>query len=529
MAISLPAVISDDVIRELRSALGSEHVLSLEDDLSEWRDPFQYASWDEYVAGAVVLPETVEEVQAVVKIANRRGIPLWTHSQGRNNGYGGPAPRVKGSLIVSLKRMNRVLEINEELGYAEVEPGVRWFDLYEAIQAGGHKLMLSVPDIGWGSVVGNTLDHGMTYLPYGVDMGMACGLEVVLASGEILRTGMGAMPGNNSWHLYKRGLGPTLDQLFMQSNYGIVTKMGVWLMPEPEVYMPLWARVWRDDDLEPFVDTLRRLSLDGTIRCVPQILNTAVYASVVTDRKLWWQGEGPIPDDVLDKMARELEIGRWLLRFGLFGDEAVVDHRYAKIKAAFEAIDGAEVWGEKCAPDKIASLENPAERVQGGVPGLELNAMAAWYGGEEGGHIGFSPIAPLTGRDAIALRNLLRSMIEQAGLDYMAVLIPSNARSFAHVTLIIFDTQDEPQVRAAYDVAKRLVRDAAKLGYGEYRAHIDFMDLAADQYSFGDHAYLRFCETIKDAVDPNGILAPGKQGIWPAAMRERAGGHNREQ
>ena len=79
------------------------------------------------------MPESVEEVQAVVKIADRRQIPLWTHSTGRNNGYGGPAPRVRGSLVVSLRNMNRVLEINEELGYAVVEPGVRWFDLYEAI------------------------------------------------------------------------------------------------------------------------------------------------------------------------------------------------------------------------------------------------------------------------------------------------------------------------------------------------------------------------------------------------------------
>jgi 4-cresol dehydrogenase (hydroxylating) len=446
-------------------------------------------------------------------------VALWTHGQGRNNGYGGPAPRLRGSAIVSLRRMNRVLEINEECAYAVVEPGVRWFDLYEAIQAGGHKLMLSVADLGWGSVIGNTLDHGITYTPMGVDMGMQCGMEVVLANGEVMRTGMGAMPGNKAWHVYKRGLGPTPDQLFMQSNFGIVTRMGVWLMPWPEVYMPLWLRVWNDDDLGPVVDTLRTLMLDGTIRMVPQVMNTVLYGSVISSRDQWWQGEGPIPDDVLDKMGRELEIGRWLMRFALYGDEPVVDHRFAKIREAFGRIPGADVWGAKHAPSEIASLENPAERVQGGVPNLDLNAMTAWYGGEEGGHIGFSPVAPLTGRDAIALRDLLRGMIEEAGLDYIAALLPSNARSFVHITLVIFDTKNEPQARAAYDVAKRLVRDAAKLGYGEYRAHLDFMDLAAEQYSWNDHAYMRFCETIKDAVDPQGILAPGKQGIWPKSMR----------
>ena len=84
----------------------------------------------------------------------------------------------------------------------------------------------------------------------------------------------------------------------------------------------------------------------------------------------------------------------------------------------------------------------------------------------------------------------------------------------------IFDTSNEAEVRRAYDTSRLLVSECAKHGYGEYRAHLDFMDLAAEQYSFGEHAYMRFAETIKDAVDPNGILSPGKQGIWPRSYRE---------
>ena len=215
-----------------------------------------------------------------------------------------------------------------------------------------------------------------------------------------MRTGMGAMPDNKSWHVYKRGLGPTPDQLFMQSNYGIVTKMGVWLMPYPEVYMPLWLRVWKDDDIAPVLDILRALMLDGTDPHGPADPQHGPARIGLLERAQWWQEDGPIPDDVIDKMARELEIGRWCMRFALYGDEAVVDHRFAKIKAAFERIEGAEVWGTKCAPEDIPSLEHPAERIQGGVPNLEWNNMTGWYGGEEGGHIGFSPVAPMTGRDA---------------------------------------------------------------------------------------------------------------------------------
>jgi 4-cresol dehydrogenase (hydroxylating) len=336
-----------------------------------------------------------------------------------------------------------------------------------------------------------------------------------------MRTGMGAMPGNRTWNLYKRGLGPTPDQLFMQSNFGVVTKMGVWLMPWPETYMPFWVRAWRDEDVAAIIDTLRKLSLDGTIRMVPQVANTLIFASFMSRRSQWWDGEGPIPEPVIEKIARELETGRWMMRAALYGDEAVVEHRFAKVKAAFEAIPGVEVWGTKSTPAEAPGLGHPAERTQAGVPDLEMNFMTGWYGGEvSGGHVGFSPVAPMTGRDAIAVRDLMRGLIEgKANLDYLGAMLPINARSFIHVTMVLFDTANETQVRGAYDTCKLLVKEAATHGYGEYRAHLDFMDLAVEQYSFGDHAQRRFNETIKDALDPNGILAPGKSGIWPESMR----------
>ena len=74
-------------------------------------------------------------------------------------------------------------------------------------------------------------------------------MEVVLANGDVLRTGMGAMGNSKAWHVYKRGLGPSADGLFMQSNFGIVTKMGVWLAPQPERYSPCWLTTRNETDL----------------------------------------------------------------------------------------------------------------------------------------------------------------------------------------------------------------------------------------------------------------------------------------
>jgi 4-cresol dehydrogenase (hydroxylating) len=226
-----------DVLKRFEAAVGADAVVSDPAALAEFDDPYNLPDRTDFKPSAALFPTTVEQIQEVLRVANHDKIPLWTVSQGRNNAYGGAAPRLPGAVLLNLRRMNRVLEIDEECAYALVEPGVRFFDLYDHIRANDHKLMISVPDLGWGSVIGNTLDHGFGYTPYGEHTASQCGMEVVLANGAVIRTGMGAMTGNRTWQTYKKGFGPSSDGLFMQSNFGIVTKMGIWLLPQPECYM----------------------------------------------------------------------------------------------------------------------------------------------------------------------------------------------------------------------------------------------------------------------------------------------------
>lgn len=121
---------------------------------------------NDFIASAVVYPSSVPEVQSIVRWANKHVIPLFPISMGRNLGYGGAAPRVRGSVVVDMgKRMNKILDIDGDDYTCLVEPGVSFYALYEEVQRRGlgDKLWIDPPDLGGGSVIGNTLDRGVGY------------------------------------------------------------------------------------------------------------------------------------------------------------------------------------------------------------------------------------------------------------------------------------------------------------------------------------------------------------------------------
>jgi (+)-pinoresinol hydroxylase len=507
-------------VQELANALGRDWVFTAEEDLKLYRDAYSpfWGEAEDRVASAAVAPSSTEQVQAVVRIANKYKIPLWTISTGRNLGYGGSSPAYSGSVIVDLKRMNRVLEVNDKNHYAVVEPGVSYFDLYRYIQDRKLKVWIDPADPGWGSPLGNALERGGGRTPMKDHWNAVCGLEVVLANGEVLRTGMGGMPNSEVWHQYKYGFGPLVDGLFSQSNFGIVTRMGLWLMPAPEAYRDGRVNVPLHDDLVPFMETYAYLHnsdiLRGTMLLDSPLLN--YHAS--QGGSFFEMPKGPSIAE-LDRLARDRNLPYWGAEFRFWGPPKLVDAQWEYVKEKFGAIRGATFAdGRRYVFPAEIDQNDTTLGVALGVPSLGVFGLL-----QGGGHLGFSPIIPMTGEAVFKAQKVYGQLYSDLNLpvgnQFAALPWSYNPRAL----VLLFGlpmSKDVAQNKNNRLIFDRLVEASAANGWAEYRTHVAFMDKVADMYSFNNHAMRRFHETLKDAVDPNRILSPGKSGIWPKRLRK---------
>ncbi|MCP5145837.1 MAG: FAD-binding oxidoreductase [Gammaproteobacteria bacterium] len=503
----------DRAMRECADIVGQEWVLTSQEDRDGYLDPMAPGDAASHAVAAAIAPASVEEIQGVLAVARNYGFPLWPISAGKNHGYGGPAPCMQGTVVLDLKRMNRIVEVNEELGYAIVEPGVTFFQLFDYLEANNIKLWLSPPAPGWGSVMGNALERGFGYTPYGDHSSMQCGMEVVLPDGEILRTGMGGVEGNRTWALFKHGYGPSWDQVFIQSNYGIVTKIGIWLMPEPEATASVRITVPNEEDLPQLVEIIRPLRIGHTINSSVVIANAVRRLAATSTRNEWYTGEGAMPEDLLRDIMQRNKWNFWEVSFAIFDSDEVITARLKEIERAFSVIEGATFDVTRWRRGE--AMEKSARR----VPNLMAYQVLNWRGGR-GAHLGFAPVVAPTGDDATRIYNLMKRRIRDFGFDYFGGFTFFQ-RHAIHTSLILFDQSDQQMADNAHRLFDTVVREAAEMGYSEYRSHVSFMDLVADGYNYNGHALRRMNERMKDMIDPQGIIAPGKQGIWPAHLRGR--------
>ena len=528
-------------LREFAGIVGDAWVFTSDEDLELYRDSYSilWGEANEPTAAAAVAPDTAEQVVALVKVANRYRIPIYPISTGKNLGYGGAAPALAGSVVFDLKRMNRIVEIDERHGYVVVEPGVSYFDLYAYIQEKGLKLWIDCPSPGWGSVLGNALDGGVgvTLAPYRNHFDAACGIEVVLPTGRLMRTGMGALPGAMTWQQFRPGFGPRIDGLFKQSNFGVVTKMGFWLMPPPENHATGVVRVPRFRDLIPLVDIIGRLEQSKIVQGLWSL--SSPITGTIADAA---HGGGPPKVDPrigsilsdpqgvdlkkLDVAAQSVGVPFWACEFNLYGPKKF-------IRAQWECISDAlgEIPGAQFKLDEIRSLPLPAEDLARmfdtgplGIPSLRtfsLGPMVSYEGEDVVGHIFFSPVIPRTGEAAIEAMDVFAAIARKYRLPYPPLQFPSAIFERAFLFAVGLPVTRSPAVNAKVREAFReLFAIATARGWGEYRTAPAFYELVMGAYSFNDHALREFLESIKDATDPNGIMSPGRYAIRSRQLRD---------
>ena len=513
-------------LARFETVVGKDWLFTSDEDLDLYRDA--YSPWwgeaEERTASAAVAPASVEEVQAIMKIANDFKIPIYPFSTGKNLTYGGSAPVLSGSMILELRRMNRILEISEKNASVLVEPGVTYFDLYRHIRENKLKLWIDCPDPGWGSLVGNALDHGAgrTALPYRDHFEAHCGMEIVLANGELVRTGMGAMPGAQTWQQFRNGVGPIVDGLFAQSNFGVVTKMGFWLMPEPEAGLTATVTVPRHDDVAPFVDILANLLYSGVIQSQTGIVSPILNGPSDPELTALKSKPGGASAAEFDAYARSKGRPFWSSTFMFYGPAKVIEAQWEHVQERFSAIPGVTLSKDltfrfPLSDDEVKAV---ADKCALGIPSLGLFTSRRFPGGPPlEGHMDFSPILPIDGKVVVEALEVFGKVFADAGVEALGG-VPQFYHTRALTLIYAVPTGRDPETnRKAREAFSKLVDVAAAHGWGEYRVHPAMMEQVVGTYSFNDHAMRRLHETLKDAIDPNGVLSAGRYGIWPRQLR----------
>jgi len=272
--------VNPDIVDALRKIVGEENVLLAAEDLERY-------SHDE-VVGLSAYPEVVvkarsaQEVSQILQLAQRERIPVTPRGAGM--GLSGGAVPILGGIVLSLEKMNRILEIDKENLMVTVEPGVITADIHRAVEAEGLFYPPDPASLDSCSIGGNIAEGagGPRAVKYGVTCHFVCGLEAVLPSGEIIRCG---------GKLVKNVVGYNLVQLLTGSEgtLAIVTQIILRLIPLPKCQIDLLVPY---DDFQSAADTVSAIIAQ---RIVPTTIEFMECDCVLAVEKLI-EKEAPFHD-----------------------------------------------------------------------------------------------------------------------------------------------------------------------------------------------------------------------------------------
>ncbi len=545
-----------EALRALEEIVGAEHLVTGErvldvnrDTLPHIRAPLAYA-----------YPGDREALKGIIDWAREHQVALWTSSQGRNWAYGAATPRNERSVVVLLRRLNRIVHVDPELAYAVIEPGVSYRQLHEHLQAEHPQLWIDAIDgTPNGSVLGNALERGVGPTPYGDHYAQLCGLEVLLPSGEIIHTG--GLRDSRTLHTYRWGSGPVIDGLFSQSNLGIVVRAGIWLMPRPECHRTVVFEMHDGARFNEVLRILQGLFVEGVVRGAVRLINDMVSLSLFTQ---YPNSPGQcMSAGQIDDLRRRLGLARSTLSAGLYGHRAAVAAHQRIIKRRLSSYGRLMFLDDTRVKLIEGLLAHAQRRGRRGWYGSLLHALPGWLSGKpvevvasiprihrllkgepteyfvrhayfkmperperdvhparDGcGLIWLAPVVPNRPEDIEKVLELGRETYQRWGFEFHVALIFHNARAAVVLMSIFYFKDVEEERERAAGLHEEMVMQLRALRYQEYRTAISQMQhLYAD-----DAAYRDLLGRLKSAVDPDGILSPGRYEVGASGDPGRPG------
>jgi glycolate oxidase len=413
----------------------------------------------------VVMPKTVEEVQEIVKLANKEKIPIVPMGGGLT--LSALVVPVRGGIVIDMKRMDKIIEVNEKSRYALIETGVSQGALKSYLEKNHPNLQHSIPDAPpMATVCGSGLIRGYGHLSsiYGCHSEMVNGMEVILPTGEICKIGSCSV----SPYWFGRGPLPDLAGLFIgwDGTTGIVTKLSIKIYPKPKT-RDLIVFMMQDPDLVP--DVIHIITQTGMAE------NVSIAAQQLP---AWMEGYQFIPINITAESEEELEFKKELFK---------------KIAQGYEGIEFME---SPPGTMKEEFLELP----------FFATKVADW---KKGG--GFEYVGGIVSLDAFS--KAWKEGIDIAHRHEMyysyACRIIDGARSVLFTFSYPFNRADEQSIQQVREALADTNKMILKVGGIPWKAELGGQKEIIKKM---DPNTFELMKKIRKVLDPNGIMNPGNWG-----------------
>lgn len=524
-------------ISEWRQVLDVNSVLTDKDSINRFCE--NTGEYQKYVS-VVILPKTSSEISAIVRIAYTYKISLYVVSTGHNWGYGTASPVIDCSVVLTLSKLNSIVEFDKELGLVTLEPGVTQGMLFEYVKQ--HNVKYLVPTTGAGadaSIVGNALERGYGLTPYMDHFDAVTWIEAVLPDGSMYKTPLTNLGGVSVDKAYKYSLGVYTDGLFSQGNFGIVTKMSIKLAPIPECVESFFIWIPHDFQLEKAVLLIREIlseyeNIVGSINLLNQLRSFSM--SFPYPFEMVNPETGILDSNTFEKYAKKRHIPAWMVTGALYGSHEVVRAVRVGIKKKirkfgfrgmfFNERDSRMLKKFFSLPllrdskihSGVQSISEAMNILQGKPSSLALK-ISYWVSGinfdkvdspnpahDHTGLLWYSPLVRMKPNEVREYVSFVRETCTKHGFDPLITLTSLSRMCFDSSIPILFNVHTQEKKNKAHQCYEDLLTTGIEYGFVPYRLSVEGLQILSQKYG----TLWKFADTLKSAVDPRGIISPGR-------------------